>query len=107
MDSSYVLFHTLFTDFDISLFKTGKHYRLYNKMGAHPMVVDGVEGCYFSVYAPNAQKLYVVGDFNQWKQEGYTAAGMHPEYGRVSYLVLPSVPFINIKSIPIILEESE
>ncbi len=71
MDSSYVLFHTLFTDFDISLFKTGKHYRLYNKMGAHPMVVDGVEGCYFSVYAPNAQKLYVVGDFNQWKQEGY------------------------------------
>lgn len=40
-------------------------------MGAHPMVVDGVEGCYFAVYAPNAQKLYVVGDFNDWKQDGY------------------------------------
>lgn len=71
MDSTYVVVHSLFTDFDISLFKTGKHYHLYNKMGAHPMVLDGVEGCYFAVYAPNAEKLYVVGDFNHWRQEGY------------------------------------
>jgi 1,4-alpha-glucan branching enzyme len=71
MDSSNVAVHSLFTEFDISLFKTGKHYHLYTKMGSHPMVLDGVEGCYFAVYAPNAQKLFVVGDFNQWQHDGY------------------------------------
>ncbi|MFZ1751473.1 MAG: 1,4-alpha-glucan branching protein GlgB [Saprospiraceae bacterium] len=71
MDSSQVISHTLFTEFDISLFKTGKHYRLYEKMGAHPMTLNGVEGCYFAVYAPNAERLYVVGDFNHWKHQNY------------------------------------
>lgn len=71
MDSSKVTVYSLFTDFDISLFKTGKHYRLYNKMGAHPMSLNGVEGCYFAVYAPNAEKLCVVGDFNHWNGEQY------------------------------------
>ncbi|MCO6464712.1 MAG: 1,4-alpha-glucan branching protein GlgB [Saprospiraceae bacterium] len=71
MDSARVIAHTLFTDFDISLFKVGKHYHLYEKMGAHPMTLNGVKGCYFAVYAPNAYSLYVVGDFNRWKQEGY------------------------------------
>ncbi len=71
MDSTYVIAHSLFTDFDIALFKTGKHYSLHEAMGAHPLVVNGVEGCYFAVYAPNAEKLYVVGDFNHWRQDGY------------------------------------
>jgi 1,4-alpha-glucan branching enzyme len=71
MDSSKVIVHSLFSEFDISLFKTGKHYHLYRKMGAHPMSLDGVNGCYFAVYAPNAEKLYVVGDFNHWNHEGY------------------------------------
>ncbi len=71
MESSHVQFHTLFSEFDISLFKSGKHFRLYEKMGPHPMTLNGVEGCYFAVYAPNAEKLYVVGDFNHWNHEGY------------------------------------
>ncbi len=71
MESAHVQFHSCFTEFDISLFKTGKHYRLYDKMGAHPMSLNGVEGCYFAVYAPNAEKIFVVGDFNHWKHEGY------------------------------------
>ena len=71
MDSSKVVVHSLFTDFDISLFKTGKHYHLYNKMGSHPMTLDGVDGCYFAVYAPNAEKVLVVGDFNHWHGENY------------------------------------
>lgn len=71
MDSTYVVSHSLFTDFDIDLFKSGKHFRLYEKMGAHPMVLNGVEGCYFAVFAPNAEKLYVVGEFNRWRQDGY------------------------------------
>jgi 1,4-alpha-glucan branching enzyme len=71
MDSSKVTVYSLFTDFDISLFKTGKHYRLYDKMGARPMTLNGVDGCYFAVYAPNAEKLCVVGDFNHWNGEQY------------------------------------
>ena len=71
MDSSKVTVYSLFTEFDISLFKTGKHYHLHNKMGAHLMTLDGEDGCYFAVYAPNAEKLCVVGDFNHWNGEQY------------------------------------
>ncbi len=55
-----------FTDFDIQLFKGGKHYRLYDKLGSHLMEVDGVKGVYFAVWAPNAHQVAVVGNFNHW-----------------------------------------
>ena len=71
MDSTQVYVHSLFTDFDISLFKTGKHFNLYNKFGAHPMELNGVKGCYFAVYAPNAEKVCVVGDFNHWNGDHF------------------------------------
>jgi len=58
--------HSLFTDFDISLFKAGKHYRLYEKFGSHIITVDGEEGTYFAVWAPSAKMVSVVGDFNFW-----------------------------------------
>jgi 1,4-alpha-glucan branching enzyme len=58
--------HSLFTDFDISLFKAGKHFRLYEKLGAHLTEVDGVKGVYFAVWAPSAHAVFVVGDFNNW-----------------------------------------
>ncbi|MGB5942615.1 MAG: 1,4-alpha-glucan branching protein GlgB [Leeuwenhoekiella sp.] len=58
--------YSLFTDFDIDLFKSGKHFRLYEKLGSHPMKVDGVEGTYFAVWAPSAKSVSVVGDFNYW-----------------------------------------
>jgi 1,4-alpha-glucan branching enzyme len=60
--------HSLFTDFDIDLFKAGKHFRLYEKMGAHLMEVNGVKGVYFAVWAPSARSVSVVGDFNYWIQ---------------------------------------
>lgn len=63
-----VIAHTLFTDFDIDLFKAGKHFRLYEKLGAHLTEVDGVKGVYFAVWAPTAQSVSVVGDFNYWTQ---------------------------------------
>jgi 1,4-alpha-glucan branching enzyme len=62
-----VIAHSLFTDFDISLFATGKHFHLYKKMGAHPLEVDGVSGVYFAVYAPTAKKVSVTGDFSEWE----------------------------------------
>jgi 1,4-alpha-glucan branching enzyme len=60
--------HSLFTDFDIDLFKAGKHFRLYEKLGAHLIEVDGVKGVYFAVWAPTAHSVSVVGDFNYWTQ---------------------------------------
>ena len=58
--------HSLFTDFDIDLFKSGKHYRLYEKFGSHMMTLDGVVGTYFAVWAPSAKSVSVIGDFNYW-----------------------------------------
>ncbi|WP_300023379.1 1,4-alpha-glucan branching protein GlgB [uncultured Maribacter sp.] len=58
--------HSLFTDFDIDLFKGGKHYRLYEKLGSHLVEVDGVAGTYFAVWAPSAKSVSVVGNFNSW-----------------------------------------
>lgn len=64
--------HSLFSDFDISLFKSGKHFRLYEKFGAHIMKVDGQAGVYFAVWAPTAKAVSVIGDFNYWME------GEHP-----------------------------
>ncbi len=58
--------YSLFTEFDIELFKAGKHFKLYEKFGAHPLVIDGVSGVYFSVWAPSASSVSVIGDFNHW-----------------------------------------
>ncbi len=61
--------HSLLTDFDIYLFRQGKHSRLYDKLGAHPMELDGERGTQFGVWAPNADEVFVIGDFNGWKPE--------------------------------------
>ncbi|HLI46440.1 MAG TPA: 1,4-alpha-glucan branching protein GlgB, partial [Geobacterales bacterium] len=58
--------YSLFTDFDIYLFKEGRHYRLYEKFGAHLLELEGKLGCYFAVWAPNAKRVAVIGDFNGW-----------------------------------------
>ena len=59
--------HSLFTEFDINLFKSGKHFKLYEKLGSHPMELNGVKGTYFAVWAPTANSVSVIGDFNFWK----------------------------------------
>ena len=62
---------SLFTEFDINLFKSGKHFRLYDKFGAHPATVDGEEGIYFAVWAPSANHVYVIGEFNFWDSQDH------------------------------------
>lgn len=59
---------TLLTDHDIYLFKEGNHFRLYDKLGSHPLTVEGKEGIYFALWAPNAEKVSVTGDFNGWNK---------------------------------------
>lgn len=66
MESSHL---TRLTDYDIHLFNEGKHYTLYDKLGSHLMNKDGVEGTYFGVWAPNAEFVSVIGDFNAWNRE--------------------------------------
>ncbi|MDG1572590.1 1,4-alpha-glucan branching protein GlgB [Robiginitalea sp. M366] len=67
-----VIPHSIFSDFDIELFKAGKHFRLYEKLGSRLMEVDGEKGVYFAVWAPSAKAVSVVGDFNYWLE------GEHP-----------------------------
>jgi 1,4-alpha-glucan branching enzyme len=59
------------TEDDQYLFNQGTHYRLYDRLGAHLAVVDGQEGAYFAVWAPNARKVSVVGDFNGWSKSSH------------------------------------
>lgn len=59
---------SLLSDFDIALFKAGKHYRLYDKLGAHKVTHNDVQGLYFAVWAPDAQFVSVIGNFNSWNR---------------------------------------
>jgi len=59
-------FPPVLSDLDLYLLGEGTHMRLYDKLGAHPLVLDAVEGVAFVVFAPNATRVSVVGDFNSW-----------------------------------------
>ena len=54
------------SDYDMYLLEEGTHYRAYEKMGAHPGELDGQRGVHFAVWAPNAEQVSVLGDFNGW-----------------------------------------
>lgn len=60
---------TLLTDDDIHLFNEGRHFRLYDKLGTHFVTHDGVKGTCFAVWAPDAEKVFAVGDFNGWNKK--------------------------------------
>src|SRR5204863_4668323 len=59
-------FPPILSDFDLYLLGEGTHIHLYERLGAHPMMLDGVEGVAFAVFAPAAKRVSVVGDFNFW-----------------------------------------
>jgi len=59
-------FPPLLTDFDLHLIAEGTHFLNYTKLGAHVREVNGVRGVQFAVWAPNARRVSVVGDFNHW-----------------------------------------
>ena len=62
------------TEHDVYLFKQGNHFRLFEKLGSHPMAVDGARGTYFAVWAPNAKSVSVIGDFNGWNTGAHMLA---------------------------------
>jgi 1,4-alpha-glucan branching enzyme len=59
---------SLLSEEDIYLFNEGNHFRLYEKLGAHPTTAAGREGTVFAVWAPNAARVGVIGDFNGWDE---------------------------------------
>lgn len=59
-------FPPVLTDFDLYLIGEGTHQRIYEKLGAHVREIEGVRGVHFAVWAPNARRVSVVGDFNAW-----------------------------------------
>ena len=65
IDDPYA-FPGMFGELDRYLFSEGNHYKIYEKLGAHPMKRDGVEGVQFAVWAPHACSVSVIGEFNMW-----------------------------------------
>ncbi len=57
---------------DLHLFNEGTHYRIYDKLGAHLLSIDGVSGASFAVWAPNAREVHVMGDFNHWDRKAHS-----------------------------------
>jgi 1,4-alpha-glucan branching enzyme len=66
LDIDPYTFGPVLSEFDQHLFGEGRHWHIYQKLGGHLHTMDGVEGVYFSVWAPNAQRVSIIGDFNRW-----------------------------------------
>lgn len=65
-------YEPILQELDLHLFSQGNHYEIYKKMGAHVIEVDGVAGVHFAVWAPNAKRVSVIGDFCGWDGRVYT-----------------------------------
>jgi 1,4-alpha-glucan branching enzyme len=72
---------SIFSDFDLYLFGQGKDHRIYEKMGAHPRIVNGVAGVHFATWAPNALTVSVIGDFNDWNRGANPMQRRHNDLG--------------------------
>src|SRR5436309_13041612 len=62
---------SLLTDQDLYLYNEGSHYRIYDKLGAHRVTAKGEPGVAFSVWAPAANEVSVIGNFNDWKSRSH------------------------------------
>ena len=77
-DTNLVQETNFITEFDQYLFGDGTHYNLYDKLGAHPVTIGDKSGVYFAVWAPNAESVSVVGNFNNWDQEEHPMKRLEP-----------------------------
>ncbi|MFP3125072.1 1,4-alpha-glucan branching protein GlgB [Ectobacillus funiculus] len=77
------------TDYEVHLFHEGSLYESYQAFGAHITTEDGIEGTRFSVWAPHAKSISVVGEFNDWSREDYVMEKLNPE--GIWSLFIPSI----------------
>jgi 1,4-alpha-glucan branching enzyme len=89
LDDPYC-FAPILGEMDVWLLAEGTHHRPFEKLGAHPQQIDGIEGVVFAVWAPNAQRVAVVGDFNGWDGRRH-GMRLRQECG-VWEIFLPAVP---------------
>jgi len=82
-------FPPILTDYDLHLVGEGTHYRLYDRLGSHPIRLADVDGTLFAVWAPNARRVSVVGDWNGWDGRRHPMR-LHPGNG-IWELFLPGV----------------
>ena len=66
------------SEMDQYYFGEGIHYEIYKKLGAHLSTQDGKDGVYFAVWAPHAQYVSVVGDFNEWQTDAHPMERLEP-----------------------------
>ena len=71
-------FGQVLSDLDLHLFGEGTHYRLWERLGAHRMTIGVMEGVHFAVWAPNAQRVSVIGDFNHWDGRAHAMRRLAP-----------------------------
>jgi len=83
-------FAPFLSDFDLYLFGEGRHHHIYRILGAHPMTLDHISGTGFAVWAPNAERVSVVGDFNRW--DGRVHVMRSRGGGGVFELFIPDLP---------------
>jgi 1,4-alpha-glucan branching enzyme len=83
-------FPPVLSDYDLHLLGEGTHYEAYSRLGAHPRVVDGIDGVAFAVWAPNARRVSVVGDWNHWDGRRHPMR-LHPGNG-IWEIFIPGVP---------------
>ncbi|MEW6144913.1 MAG: 1,4-alpha-glucan branching protein GlgB [Thermodesulfobacteriota bacterium] len=69
------------TDYDVYLFKQGAHTKMYEKLGSHVTAKDGARGVHFAVWAPNAESVSVIGDFNGWNKGSHRMSPRWDESG--------------------------
>ena len=81
------VFEPVIDPIDVSLFNEGQHYEIYDKLGAHPMEVEGVKGTLFALWAPNAERVSVVGNFNNWDGRRYQMRKI--DYSGIFELFIP------------------
>ena len=80
-----------FTEMDCYLFGQATHYDIYRKMGAHKMTIEGEEGVCFDVWAPHADRVYVIGELNGWNETSHEMKRVTPETMGVYELFVPGV----------------
>ncbi len=80
----------LITDYDIYLYKQGDHTKMYEKLGSHPVEVERKRGVRFAVWAPNAEFVSVIGDFNGWDNQTHPLAP-RPDQSGIWEVFIPDI----------------
>lgn len=80
-----------FSELDMYLFGQATHYDIYKKLGAHPQTRRKKKGICFAVYAPHAQKVFVIGEFNDWDETSHELKRLEPESTGIYELFVPGL----------------